>query len=527
MTTCGEALIDGLEAYGVDTVFGIPGVHTLELYRGLGTSPIRHVTPRHEQGAGFMADGYARVSGKPGVCFIISGPGMTNIVTAMGQAYGDSIPMLVISSVTDVGTLGKGQGHLHELPDQRALVAGVAAFSHTVHDPAELPEVLKRAFDVFSGDRPRPVHIEIPLDIMGAPANGVVITPETPKAPPAPDGDAVARAVELLKSTDNIVAVYGGGCQGAADGVRRLTDRLGAPVGLTINAKGLLPPDHPLLSGTFIAFEPWRVVMEAADVVLAIGTEIGETDFDFFRDGGARIGGKLIRVDIDPHQINLNHPADVGIVGDAGQVIEVLLAGLGAGDADPSRGTAVATKIAADTLALHDWMGAHQPYYAAMTEAFDDPVIVGDSTAPVYSANNFYRSRSPRSYFTSSTGYGTLGYGLPAAIGAKVAAPDRPVIAVAGDGGYLFSSSELVSAVEANVGVIVLLWNNQSYLTIRDYMVQGQIKPVGCLESSPDFQMLTKACGARAVRLSGVEGLADAMREADGLDVPTVIEIAL
>ena len=149
MTTCGEFLVKQLEAWGVDTVFGIPGVHTVELYRGLPASQIRHITPRHEQGAGFMADGYARVSGKPGVCFIITGPGMTNILTAMGQAYADSIPMLVISSVQSRSQLGGGRGKLHELPNQGAMMAGVAAFSHTLMSAAELPAVLARAFALF------------------------------------------------------------------------------------------------------------------------------------------------------------------------------------------------------------------------------------------------------------------------------------------------------------------------------------------------------------------------------------------
>ncbi|WP_276323642.1 thiamine pyrophosphate-binding protein, partial [Burkholderia cepacia] len=163
--TCGEALVDLLERYGVECVFGIPGVHTVELYRGLAESSIRHVTPRHEQGAGFMADGYARVTGRPGVCFIITGPGMTNIATAMAQAYADSIPMLVISSVNARRELGSGDGRLHELPSQREVFAGLTAFSHTLLDAADLPQVLARAFAVFESARPRPVHIEIPLDV--------------------------------------------------------------------------------------------------------------------------------------------------------------------------------------------------------------------------------------------------------------------------------------------------------------------------------------------------------------------------
>ena len=173
MTTCGEVLVGLLEAYGIDTVFGIPGVHTVELYRGLPDTRLRHVTPRHEQGAGFMADGYARACGRPAACFIITGPGLTNIATALGQAYADSVPMLVISSVNNSHELGLGEGRLHELPSQRNLMAGLTAFSHTLLRPDELPEVLARAFAVFDAARPRPVHIELPLDVITAPADHV------------------------------------------------------------------------------------------------------------------------------------------------------------------------------------------------------------------------------------------------------------------------------------------------------------------------------------------------------------------
>jgi len=169
MTTCAQRLLELLETHSIDTVFGIPGVHTIELYRGLADSPLRHVTPRHEQGAGFMADGYARASGKPAACLIISGPGMTNIATAMAQALADSVPMLVISSVNRRDTLGRGQGRLHELPDQQRTLAGVSVFSHTLHAGEALDEIVARAFAVFKSARPGPVHIEIPLDVMTQP----------------------------------------------------------------------------------------------------------------------------------------------------------------------------------------------------------------------------------------------------------------------------------------------------------------------------------------------------------------------
>ncbi len=195
--TCAQRLIQLLEAYGVDTAFGIPGVHTIELYRALGESRLRHVTPRHEQGAGFMADGHARASGKPAACFIITGPGMTNIATAMGQALADSVPMLVISSVNQRASLGRGQGRLHEMPHQRETLAGVSVFSHTLHDPEALPEVLARAFAIFDSARPGPVHIEIPLDVMGAPVSDAPVTP-TRSYPPAPAPEALRQAAEWL-----------------------------------------------------------------------------------------------------------------------------------------------------------------------------------------------------------------------------------------------------------------------------------------------------------------------------------------
>ena len=201
MATCGEVLVKILENYGVELVFGIPGVHTVELYRGLPQTAIRHITPRHEQGAGFMADGYARVTGKPGVCFIITGPGMTNITTAMGQAMQDSVPMLVISSVNRTYQLGMGEGHLHELPNQHNLVAGVCRFSHTLLRAEDLPRVLARAFAVFESARPGPVHIEIPIDVITADGDAIDAQPWPRPSAPGPASGAIAEAAALLNDS--------------------------------------------------------------------------------------------------------------------------------------------------------------------------------------------------------------------------------------------------------------------------------------------------------------------------------------
>ena len=298
MNTVGMYLAELLEAYGIEVVFGIPGVHTVELYRGLPQTRLRHVTPRHEQGAGFMADGYARVTGRPAACFIITGPGMTNIATAMAQAYGDSIPMLVISAVNAFGQIGSGDGWLHELQDQRQLINQVAAFSHTITTPEELPHVVARAFALFSSDRPRPVHIELPLNIITASADKLPpIKAAVPPARPGASAKALAEAASWLNSAKAPVLLVGGGAQDTGSLVRELAEKLDAPTVMTVNGRGLLPVDHPLAVPGSPSMAPIIDLIEGADLVFAIGTEFGPTDYDFNGTGGAKFRGRSIRIE--------------------------------------------------------------------------------------------------------------------------------------------------------------------------------------------------------------------------------------
>jgi acetolactate synthase-1/2/3 large subunit len=530
--TCGELLVRLLQDRGVEVVFGIPGVHTVELYRGLPATAIRHITPRHEQGAGFMADGYARVSGKPGVCFVITGPGMTNILTAMAQAYADSIPMLVISSVNRTHELGMGGGRLHELPSQRALVAGVSAFSHTLMRPEELPEVLARAFAVFSSARPRPVHIEMPLDVITQPAGQVSAAPGARASRPMPDPAAMAAAAQLLAAAQRPLLLLGGGAVAAGSSATQLAELLDAPTAYTINAKGVLPRGHRLSVGSNQSLPPVRSLAAAADVVLAIGTELGETDYDVVFDGGFRLTGKLIRIDIDAAQLQRNFPADIAILSDARAAIEALVAALGnAGgrgrnhgvdSAGSRRAAATRTALAAQWPAA--WSGQRQ-VLQLIQDTLPDVIIAGDSTQPVYSGNHLYEATQPRSWFNSSTGYGTLGYGLPAAIGARLAAPSRTVLALIGDGGIQFTLPELGSAVEAGTPIIVLLWNNRGYGEIKRYMQQRSIKPIGVDLHTPDFLAVARAFGCEAARATSFAHLGDLLRTAAVACRPTLIEV--
>jgi len=534
MATCGEVLVKLLEDYGVEQVFGIPGVHTVELYRGLARSRINHVTPRHEQGAGFMADGYARTSGKPGVCFIITGPGMTNITTAMGQAYADSIPMLVISSVQTRSQLGGGRGKLHELPNQSALVGGVAAFSHTLMSAAELPGVLARAFALFQAGRPRPVHIEIPLDVLVEEADELLgsVPVNIDRAGAAPS--AVSRMTELLANARRPLILAGGGAIDAAPELTRLAERLDAPVALTINAKGMLPSNHPLLIGSTQTLVATRALVADADVVLAIGTELAETDYDVTFAGGFEIPGKLLRIDIDADQTVRNYPPHVALVADSRNAAQALLSALAqqklaerSSDWGQVRAAQLRTELAAswDAPTL-----AQTLFLDTVLDELPDAVFVGDSTQPVYTGNLTFNPDHPRRWFNSSTGYGTLGYALPAAIGAWLGGRIKggarpPVVCLIGDGGLQFTLPELASAVEARTPVIVLLWNNQGYEEIKKYMVNRAIEPVGVDIYTPDFIGVAKALGCAAEAISSVEQLRGALRAATDRQGPTLIEI--
>ena len=521
MPTLGEILPRLLEAHGFDTIFGIPGVHTVEMYRGLPATRLRHVTPRHEQGAGFMADGYARASGRPAACFIISGPGMTNIATAMGQAHADSVPMLVVSSVSNRRELARGEGRLHEMKDQGALVSGVAAFSHTVMSPDELPAVLDRAAAVFRAARPRPVHVELPLDVITAEAGHVALRAGAVPARPVPDAGAVEAAAAMLRAARAPLVVLGGGCVDAGPALGRMVARLGAPVVLTINAKGLLPPDHPALVGSLLPQGPVLDALADADVVLAVGTELGETDTLLFGTAPT-IAGRLIRVDIDAAQIGCNATADLGIVSDAGAFCAALAARLEGHAPAPAAAARLRARALADIPAPYR---LHGRIMARIAERWPDVVVAGDSTQPVYGANLTYDAPAPRGWFNSSTGFGTLGYGLPAAIGAKIACPDRPVIALTGDGGLQFTLPEIATAVEQRLPLPIILWNNRGYGEIRTYMRDRAIPEIGVDIHTPDFQMLARGFGAHAVAVDGFSALIAALERAFAADRPTLIEI--
>jgi 5-guanidino-2-oxopentanoate decarboxylase len=523
--TGGQALVRLLANYGVDTVFGIPGVHTLELYRGLPGSGIRHVLTRHEQGASFMADGYARVSGKPGVCFIITGPGVTNAATGIGQAYADSIPMLVISSVNHSASLGKGWGSLHECQDQRAMTAPITAFSAVALTAEDLPELIARAYAVFDSERPRPVHISVPLDVLSAPvardwSKDVVRRPGRG----TPAATALDEAVARLHGATRPMIIAGGGALNAAQELAELSTRLAAPLFTSVAGKGLLSPDAPLNAGSSLCVEPgWNLIAEA-DVVLAVGTEMADTDF--WRER-LPLNAELLRVDIDPRKFNDFYPCAVALHGDAQQTLAALLERLSPDVRDA--GAAIA-KVAALREAIQAGHGPLQSIHQAILQriAAELPAnafISTDMTQLAYTGNYAFASEATRSWL-HPTGYGTLGYGLPAGIGAKFGAPQRPGLVLVGDGGFLYTAQELATAVEElDSPLVVLLWNNDALGQIRDDMIGLDIEPIGVLPRNPDFAALGRAFGCTVTQPQNLVELQTDLRHGFNRNGVTLIEL--
>jgi acetolactate synthase-1/2/3 large subunit len=522
MTSIGEALVAQLAARGVEMVFGIPGVHTVELYRGLATSGIRHITPRHEQGAGFMADGYARVSGKPGVAFVITGPGLTNTLTAMGQARADSVPMLVVSGVNTLGSLGKGLGHLHELPDQQAMARTVALVSERVESGEDLLPALDKAFAPFHAGRPGPTHIEIPLDVAGMDISTTLAAAKWAKA--QPDAAKIAQAVQVLQAARAPVILAGGGARTAARAIRELAERLDAPVVQTVNARGILH-DHPLGVPASPSLNAVRDLIEASDVVLAIGTELGRTDYDMYATGTMPVLNTLIRIDLCPDQL-ARHTAELPIVGDALTIVTALngLLDQSAKQANGAERTKTAKRKAFEEIGPE--MRALCDILNAMRDAVPNAIMVGDSTYPIYAGNLYYDHDRPGGWFNAATGFGALGYGIPAAIGAALADPMAPVICIAGDGGAQFSLPEMMAAVDEKLPITFIIWNNYGYQEITTSMQAVGVTVVGCDPTPPDFAGVAQSCGMPFWRCGpNAAEIAASLKETATTAGPRMIEI--
>jgi 5-guanidino-2-oxopentanoate decarboxylase len=513
-----------LAAYGVDTAFGMAGTMTVELYRGMAAAGVRHVQCRNEQGASLMADGYARATGKPGVCTIIAGPGVTNAATGIAQAYCDSQPMLVLSGACATLTQGKGWGAIHELADQAAVTAGFTAFSAMIRYPQELPELIARAYALFRGSRPRPVHLSLPRDVLPLPVDAEWTTRRAPSMP-MPDPTVIEEAAVRLAQAKRPLILVGGGALGTREALIEIAERLGAPVLSTNAGKGILPDSHPLSLGCSILQEASQQALADADVVLLVGSQVGSGDHFLPK---LEIAGDIIRIDIDPEELTAVYSAAVPIQADARAAMRALSSSLSGRKqaTQRARGEGRVREILARNAAkLTDVERLHVRVWETLRSVLPpDAIVMGDASQIVYTGCFAMPMELERCWYYSGT-YCALGVALPMAIGAKIGAPNRPVIAVAGDGGLMFTINELATAAEEQLALPVLVWNNDALKEIVDQMDRRQIPRIGVEPKSPDFVRLAESVGCYAVRATSGEHLAQSVRAALVTDRPTLIEV--
>ena len=527
--SCGIQLMKLLEDYGTEFVFGIPGVHTLEIYRGIADSSVRHVTPRHEQSAGFMADGYARATGKVGVCCLITGPGVTNAATPLAQSYSDSVPILAISSVNKTSSLELGQGDLHELNSQSKLSAHFTAFSQTILSTDSVPEVIARAYATFNASRPRPVHVEIPIDLINNPVNWSQFR-ESQAHPPQADHELLRTAAKALAKANKPAVILGGGCKDSAAEAAELVEVLGAPVVTTFAGKGIISEDHPLSLGSNLLHPPVLDFLKQAEIVLAVGTHLSETDI-WSRGGDIEFDGQLIRIDIDPSQLYRNAPPDIPILGNASHALAEIANHLNSMNLNPANSHAESRLLVSNLLesTKSHWY-ENTPVHIKVWDKIrstlpDHGIVTADSTQLVYSGNYVFKARRPRTYLTSTTGYGTLGYALPAAIGAQLGKPDSPVVCVIGDGGLMFTIQELATAVEHRLPIVIVLWHNDGYGEIRDNFNEIGIPLVGVDLAMPNFLSVARGFGCHAESVCDLAELPHLVKKGFRADRPTLLEI--
>lgn len=525
--TGAEIVIAALEAHGVETVFGIPGVHTLALYDALEPSRLRHVLARHEQGAGFMADGYARATGRPGVAFVITGPGVTNIATAIGEAYTDSSPVLVVSSNVPRPFLDGMRGNLHDLKDQRGVMAAVTKWNDRAMSADDVGALMTEAFRQLGTGRPLPVHVEFPLDVLDETASTERLDVAQP-IPTRPDPELLEGAANLLSRAAKPVIYCGGGAvqAGASEQLIRIAEALGAPILTSIMGKGAVPEDHPLCVGAlWLPGNAVDALLRESDCLLVVGSKLGaQATHDF----AMSFPPEMIRIDVDPDEMGRNATPSLAILGDAGLATEgiaALLAGASVDRRGFSEEHVVAARRSAESGAFH---ADRRPYVDALRRAVPrDGILVTDMTMMSYVACYLYPVYEPRTFFFPS-GYGTLGFSLPAAIGAKIAKPDTAVVCVVGDGGYQFTMGELGTAIQEWVGLPIVIFNDSTYSAVKEAQAIGREgRYIGVDLVNPDYVDLAAAYRIPGVRVRTPEDLEAEIAAALGRDLPTIIDVPI
>ena len=522
--TGGEVVVAALAAHDVDVVFGIPGTHNLSVFAALHRYAVRTVATTHEQGAGYAADGYARTSGRPGVLVVTSGPAVFNAATALAQAYSDSVPVLLVSPgmPRSLTTGGPGTGYLHEAKDQTGAMERIVELCLRPITHQGIADAIADAFARMGSGRPRPCQVEVPLDLLEEVGDAVVrrVATSAPTGAPGPD---VAAAADALVAAADVVIVAGGGARGASAPLRELAEELSAPVVTTINGIGSLDGDHPLALGQRLWSQPVMDAVAAADVVLVVGSELAQSDLF---NGPLEPRGRVVRVDVDPRMHDVNVVADLTLVGDAASTLAALV------EAVRERVPQVRPqqdrrelRHAADAAA-RDFGRRWLPWVDAIQRGLDDDAIVATDNAMCvyYGLLPNLVAHGPASVHFP-TGFGTLGYTVPVAIGAQLAAPARQVVGVSGDGGLLFTVTELATAAAEGLPIAVVVFDNGGYGEIRNEMLDRGETPTAVAAPPRDLVLLATSLGAHGVRVENPDQLTAELATARTRTGPTVVVV--
>ena len=518
--TTGEVIADSLVAHGVDTLFGIPGAHTYDLIDALARrqSQLRFIATRHEQGAAYMAFGYAKATGRVGAFTVVPGPGVLNAGAALCTAYGATTPLLCITGNIQSHLIGQGRGQLHELPDQLALLRGLTKWSERINHPTEAAAVMAEAFRQLRSGRPRPVAVEAPWNVFGMRSEVTLTAPALPPPPPRPDPASVAAAARLIADARAPLIMVGAGALDAAAEVLELAQLLQAPVTAHRSGKGIVSEDLPCGMSAVAAWEYWR----DCDLLIGIGSRL---ELQYLRWKWLPQGLRVVRVDIDPTEMVRLRP-DVGIVTDAAlgarALVDTLRPLVGARAARTAQFAAIKQRAHAAIQAVTPQMA----YLNVMRELLPRDGFFCEEISQVgFTARFGFPVYQPRQYVTC--GYqDNLGFGFSTALGVKVAYPDRAVIAVSGDGGFLFGVQELATAVQYGINVVSIVFNNSGYGNVRrDQQENYAGRFLGVELRNPDFLRLAESFGALGLRAASPAQLRTALQRALGAGRPVVIEV--
>jgi acetolactate synthase I/II/III large subunit len=518
--TGGEAVVQALLAQGIDTLFVLPGVQNDALFSALydHAQDLRVTVVRHEQAAGYMAYGYAAATGRPGAYCVVPGPGFLNTTAALATAYAGNAPVLCLSGQVPLRRIGRGFGLLHELPDQLGIMRRLTKWAARIEAPHEAPHLIAEACAQMRTGRPRPTALEIPMDVL---AEEAWFSAEMPgpreAANPEPDPEATLRAAQLLNQARRPMIFVGGGAQGASAQVRALAERLGAPVVAGWMGRGVMDDRSPLSVSLTMAHRLWPEV----DVALAIGSRFQRVQTDWGLDDAV----KVIRIDLDPVEIPRHARPEVTLLADAAAALDALLPHVRTGDRAGWRARLGAAKE--EVLGLYRRELAPQVAYLDAIRAAlpEDGILVEDLTQVGYVARIAFPVHGPRQYLTS--GYqGTLGHAYPSALGAKVAQPDRAVVALTGDGGFMYNVQELATAVQHGINVVAIVFNDGAYGNVR--RMQRELYGNRVIASdllNPDFVRLADSFGVFALAVDNPDDLQDALEQALARDAPALIEV--